>query len=98
MRTSLNGIARRVGALESYAEQVAQADDRYRELQQIQALTDGSSDVLDFLARTARDDLAVAEIEGLTGEAAAVAAFFTTALESAKEAAVIALPTRTTAA
>ncbi|MEU7046603.1 hypothetical protein AB0A77_36915 [Streptomyces varsoviensis] len=98
LRASLDGITRRVEALESYAEQVAQADDRYRELQQIQALTDGSDDVLDFLARTVRDDLAVAEIEGMTGEAAAVANAFTTALESAKEAAIIALPTRTTAA
>ncbi|WP_432158061.1 hypothetical protein [Streptomyces sp. bgisy153] len=93
LRASLDGITRRVNALESYAEQVTQADDHYRELQQIQALTDGSGDVLDFLARTARDDLAVAEIEGMTGEAAAVADAFTTALESAKEAAVIALPT-----
>ncbi|MFK0142617.1 hypothetical protein [Streptomyces murinus] len=97
LRASLGGITRRVNALESYAEQVAQADDRYRELQQIQALTDGSDDVLDLLARTARDDLAVAEIEGMTGEAAAVADAFTTALESAQEAAVIALPARTTA-
>ncbi|MFE1190108.1 hypothetical protein [[Kitasatospora] papulosa] len=98
LRASLDGITRRVEALESYAEQVAQADDRYRELQQIQDLTEGSDDVLDFVARTVRDDLAVAEIEGMTGEAAAVAGAFTTALESAKEAAVIALSTRTTAA
>ncbi|MEV7296864.1 hypothetical protein AB0N79_35400 [Streptomyces microflavus] len=98
LRASLDGIARRVKALEAYAEQVAQADDRYRELQQIQALTDGSGDVLDFLARTVRDDFAVAEIEGMTGEAVAVADAFTMALESAKEAAVIALPTRTIAA
>ncbi|MGW1623083.1 hypothetical protein [Streptomyces sp. NPDC002172] len=93
LRTSLDGIARRVTALESYANQVAAADDRYKELQQIHQLTEGSSDVLDLLARTVRDDLAVAEIEGMTGEAAAVAATFTTALESAKEAAAIALPT-----
>lgn len=97
LRASLDGITRRVNALESYADQVAQADDRYRELQQIQALTDGSDDVLDFLARTAGDDLAVAEIEGMTGKAAAVADAFTVALESAKEAAVIALPARKTA-
>ncbi|MFJ6669446.1 hypothetical protein [Streptomyces sp. NPDC091383] len=98
LQASLDGITRRVVALEGYAAQVAEADRQYRELQQIQALTAGGSDVLDLLARTARDDLAVAEIEGMTGEAAAVADAFTTALESAKEAAVIALPTRTTAA
>jgi len=93
LRTSLDGIARRVTALETYAAQVAEADRQYRELQQIQHLTEGSSDVLDLLARTVRDDLAVAEIEGMTGEAAVVASAFTTTLASAKEAAVIALPT-----
>ncbi|MFF2521455.1 hypothetical protein [Streptomyces liangshanensis] len=54
---------------------------------QIQVWTDSSDGVLDFLARSARDDLAVAEIEGMTGQAAAVATSFATALESAKEAA-----------
>ncbi|MET9365813.1 hypothetical protein ABZX93_33560 [Streptomyces sp. NPDC006632] len=98
LTTSLDGIGRQVTALETYAAQVAEADRQYRELQQIQKLTAGSNEVLDLLARTARNDLAVAEIEGMTGEAAVVAATFTAALESAKEAAVIALPTRTTAA
>ncbi len=73
LRASLDGITRRVSALESYPEQVAQADDRYSELREIQALTDGSDDVLDFLAHAARDDLAVAEIEDMTGQAAVIA-------------------------
>ncbi|MFD9634963.1 hypothetical protein ACFWX8_30490, partial [Streptomyces violascens] len=93
LKTSLDGIERRVAALEAYADQVAAADDQYRELQQIQQLTNGSDDVLDLLASTARDDLAVAEIEGMTGQAAAVDATFTAALDAAKEAAVVALPT-----
>ncbi|WP_073780556.1 hypothetical protein [Streptomyces sp. MJM1172] len=97
LQLSLAGIERRVSALEAYAEQVTEADERYAELRQIQQLADGSNDVLELLARTARDDLAVAEIEGMTGEAAAVSASFTAALESAKEAAVIALPARKTA-
>lgn len=45
-------------------------------------------DVLDLLARTAADDLAVAEIEGMTGQAAAVADAFAAALNSARAAAV----------
>ncbi|OKI50330.1 hypothetical protein [Streptomyces sp. MJM1172] len=94
---SLAGIERRVIALEAYAAQIKEADRQYAELRQIQQLADGSNDVLELLARTARDDLAVAEIEGMTGEAAAVSASFTAALESAKEAAVIALPARKTA-
>lgn len=90
---SREGIERRVSALEAYAVQVAEADRQYVELQQIRQLTAGSDDVLDLLARTARDDLAVAEVEGMTHEAAVVAATFTTALETARQAAVIALPT-----
>ncbi|MFJ8752061.1 hypothetical protein ACIREO_22430 [Streptomyces sp. NPDC102441] len=92
LKTSLGGVERRVLALEAYAEEVSGADGRYQELQQIRQITEGSPDVLELLARTARDDLAVAEIEGMNAEAVAVAAAFTAALESAKEAAVIALP------
>lgn len=92
---SLAGVEGRVAALEAYASQVAEADRQLKELKQIQQLTDGSGDVLDLLARTARDGLAVAEIEGLIAEAEAVAASFSAALESAKQAAVIALPTTT---
>ncbi|MDG4857070.1 hypothetical protein P8605_02665 [Streptomyces sp. T-3] len=94
LKASLEGIERRVTALEAYAAQVATADARYEEFRQIEQLAEGSSDVLDLLARTARDDLAVAEINGLAGEAAVVADTFTKALESAKQAAVEALPLR----
>ncbi|MDH6522094.1 hypothetical protein [Streptomyces sp. SAI-090] len=92
LETSLQGIERRVAALEAYAEQVAEADARYAEVREIERLTAGSTELLELLARTAADDLAVAEIEGLTDEAAVVASTFTKALESAKQAAVAALP------
>lgn len=98
LQACLDGITQRVVALEGYALRVAETDRQYRELQQVQALAAGGSDVLELLARTVRDDLAVAEIEGMTGEAAVVAASFATALESAKEAAAVALPARTAAA
>ncbi|MFJ6437851.1 hypothetical protein [Streptomyces sp. NPDC091416] len=98
LAASFRGIGRRVVALERYADQVRRADDRFQELQQIQQLTESSTDVLELLARTVRDDLAVAEIEGMSVQAAAVAAAFTAALESAKEAAAIALPAITEAA
>ncbi|WP_189177559.1 hypothetical protein [Streptomyces lasiicapitis] len=89
---SRDSIERRVTALEAYADQVTEADATYEELQQIQQLSDGSSDVLDLLARTARDDLAAAELDSLTGEAAVVAKTFARALETAKRSAVAALP------
>ncbi|MCY0939519.1 hypothetical protein [Streptomyces sp. H34-S4] len=87
----------RVAALEDYADQVREADLRYGDLLQIQQLTDGNADALDPLARTAADALAVAEIEAMTGQAAVAAKTFTTALDRASAAAVIALPTRASA-
>ncbi|MFD9819100.1 hypothetical protein [Streptomyces violascens] len=92
LRTSLAGVERRVEALEVYAKQVAEADRQYAEFEQIQHIAAGKDEVLDLLARTVRDDLAIAEIDGMTGEAAIVAASFAAALDSAKGAAVIALP------
>ncbi|CAM5597852.1 hypothetical protein Sdia_38000 [Streptomyces diastaticus subsp. diastaticus] len=92
LRASLDGVERRVVALEKYADQVVEADRRYEEWKQIEELSEDADAVLDLLARTARDDMAVAEIEGLTGQAAAVAESLTTALESARKAAFVALP------
>lgn len=92
LATSLHGIERRVAALEAYASQVAEADARYAEVREIERLDAGSDELLDLLARTTVDDLAVAEIEALTDEAAVVTSTFTTALESAKQAAAAALP------
>ncbi|MET9834428.1 hypothetical protein ABZ078_35225 [Streptomyces sp. NPDC006385] len=92
LATSLHGIERRVAALDAYASQVAEADARYAAVREIERLDAGSDELLDLLARTAVDDLAVAEIEALTDEAAVVASTFTKALESAKQAAAAALP------
>ena len=91
---SRDGIERRVKALEAYASRVAEADRRYEELRQIQELTEGDSEVLDFLARTVRDDLAVAELEGITGGASIVVESLRNAITSARRAAVVALPDR----
>ncbi|MEU6680872.1 hypothetical protein [Streptomyces sp. NPDC046925] len=92
LEVSRDGLERRVAALEAYACQVVQADAGYEELQQLQLLSDTSPELLDLLARTVRDDLAVAELDGLTGEAAVVADTFTKALKAAKQSAVAALP------
>ncbi|KOV41911.1 hypothetical protein [Streptomyces sp. H036] len=92
LATSLHGIERRVAALEAYASQVAEADARFAEVRKLERLAEGRDELLDLLARTAADDLVVAEIDALTGEAAVVAATFSKALESAREAASAALP------
>ncbi|MET9083645.1 hypothetical protein ABZX77_17415 [Streptomyces sp. NPDC004237] len=86
-----------MAALEAYPEQVTEADTRYAEVREIERLAAGSSELLALLARTAADDLAAAEIEGLADEVAVVASTFTRALESAKQAAVAALPLKSAA-
>ncbi|ESP95642.1 hypothetical protein B591_30613 (plasmid) [Streptomyces sp. GBA 94-10 4N24] len=92
LRASLDGVERRVAALEAYADRVVEADRQWEEWRQIEELSEGADAVLDLLARTTRDDMAVAEIEGMADQAAVVAEALTNAVESAKKAAVIALP------
>ncbi|MEU2593834.1 hypothetical protein ABZ630_24190, partial [Streptomyces albidoflavus] len=92
LRASLDGVERRVVALEAYAARVVEADRQWEEWRQIEELSEDADAVLNLLARTARDDMAVAEIEGMAGQAAVVAEALTSAVESAKKAAVIALP------
>ncbi|WP_327257264.1 hypothetical protein [Streptomyces sp. NBC_01244] len=97
LRVSRDGIEQCIAVLEEYAAQVCEADLRYRELQQIQRLVEGIAEALDLLARAAADALAVAEIEAMGTEAVIVAKAFSTALDRASAAAVIALPTRASA-
>ncbi|MGW2686430.1 hypothetical protein ACWC6I_25150 [Streptomyces sp. NPDC001414] len=87
LQTTLDGIERRVTALETYAEQTAEADQRYAEFLQIQQISAASSDLLELLARSVRDDLAVAEIDGLTEQATTVGEAFKSALAEARESA-----------
>ncbi|MFJ3182404.1 hypothetical protein ACIPJN_29010 [Streptomyces sp. NPDC086796] len=94
LQTALGGIERRVTALETYAEQTAEADRRYAELLQIQQISAAGAELLELLARSVRDDLAVAEIDGLTNQATTVADAFKAALAEARESArALAAPT-----
>ncbi|MEU8892970.1 hypothetical protein [Streptomyces sp. NPDC048442] len=68
----LQSVTRRIEALEAYADQTSVADAHYREFEQIQQLAEDHDRLLNFLARTASDQLAVAELEGLTEEAATI--------------------------
>ncbi|MEU4080430.1 hypothetical protein [Streptomyces venezuelae] len=92
LRISLASIGRRVEALENYAAQITEAEKRRRELRQLRRLTTGTEELFDLLAATARDDLAVAEIENMSGEVAKALALFNEALQSAQDAAAMALP------
>ncbi|MEW1760363.1 hypothetical protein AB0393_28115 [Streptomyces cyaneofuscatus] len=92
LRISLSSIGRRVEALEHYATQITEAEQRRRELRQLRQLTTGDEELLDLLADTARDDLAVAEIAEMSGEVAKALELFNDALQAAQEAAAAALP------
>ncbi|MER6365842.1 hypothetical protein [Kitasatospora sp. NPDC001527] len=92
LATALQGIERRVVGLETYAEQVAEADAKFNEWRQAQQLTADSDDVLTLVARTASDELSAAEVASLVGQAAGAAAQFERAAESAREAGARALP------
>jgi hypothetical protein len=83
----------RIRALERYAEQVAAADVAYQDWQ-VALRQAGLNDVyLDLVARTAADELAVAELDELTGRAAIMAGVVKSSLRDATAAAdVLALP------
>jgi len=83
----------RIRALERYARQVAAADAAHRDWQA--ALVQGGlNDVyLDLVARTAADELAIAELDELTDRAAATAQVLTSSLrDAATTGAALALP------
>ncbi|MER6346019.1 hypothetical protein ACWC10_22920 [Streptomyces sp. NPDC001595] len=69
LRLSAGALMQRVTALEEYAEHTRAADAAYRDWQAVQELEELSDDMRELLARTVRDELAVAEIEGLADRA-----------------------------
>jgi hypothetical protein len=77
---------RRVQALETYATQVISADKRLAELKAVEKLESRSSGLMDLLARTSTVDIAVAELNELTGHAATLVESYRTALAAAREA------------
>lgn len=77
---------RRVIALETYAEQVVEADACYAEMNAIQLLESSSEGLMDLLARTSAVDAQIAEVGVLTGQAAALVEGYRTALAAAREA------------
>ncbi|POX51848.1 hypothetical protein C3489_19260 [Streptomyces sp. Ru71] len=69
LQLSAEALEERVEALERYAEHVRAADEAYRDWQAVQELEELGDDMAELLARTVRDELAVAEIEGLADRA-----------------------------
>ncbi|MFC9035189.1 hypothetical protein [Streptomyces arboris] len=87
LHTALEGIERRVTALETYAAQTAQADLRYTKLLQIQQISATGSELLELLARSVSDDLASPRSTAAPPQAATVAGAFKVALAQARESA-----------
>lgn len=86
-------IVSRVAALERYAAEVGAAGTAYQDWQDALRFSDLNDRYLDLVARTAADEHAVAEISGLTEQAAAAAgAFRDTAGQVSQAAATLALP------
>lgn len=65
LKASAQALIRRVEALERYAERARAADAAYREWRTVRELEELGADTREMLARTVRDELAVAEIDGL---------------------------------
>ncbi|MEU5994130.1 hypothetical protein ABZ806_34605 [Spirillospora sp. NPDC047418] len=61
-------IQRRVAALERYADRAKAADAQYLEWEAFKEIEEIEADVRELLARTAQDDLAVAEIDRLSAD------------------------------
>ncbi|MFE7194487.1 hypothetical protein [Kitasatospora sp. NPDC057541] len=98
LATARQGIERRVAGLETYAEQVAEADARFAEWRQAQQLTADSDDVLTLVARTTSDELSAAEVAFLVGQAASAAAQFERAASAARDVGARVLPSEGNAA
>jgi hypothetical protein len=85
--------ADRVGALERYAEEVATADVAHNDWHQALRLAGLNDRYLDLVARTAADELAVAELGDLAGQAAITVQVLKDSLREASAAAeALALP------
>lgn len=65
LRLSSSALEERVEALERYAENTRAADAAYREWEAVRELEELGEDMHELVVNTVRDELAVAEIEGL---------------------------------
>jgi hypothetical protein len=88
-----DATAERVSALERYASQVEAADDAHGDWRQALRLAGLNDRYLDLVARTAADELAIAEIASLTEQAAVTVHVLQDSLRDASLAAeLLALP------
>ncbi|MFB4313653.1 hypothetical protein [Actinomadura sp. 21ATH] len=85
-------VTERIEAVERYAEQVKAADQALLQWKTLQRLADSNDAYGELLARTVRDELAIAEIDGLTDEAARVEEALRRSVEKARRTGLTLLP------
>lgn len=79
-------VTKRIEALERYAARTRAADEALMELHALRALAEGNDDYRELLARTVRDELALAEIDGLTERAQLIEEALHASVEQARSA------------
>jgi hypothetical protein len=87
LELATNATVSRIKALERYATQLRAADDALRDWHNAQRASGLNDRYLDLIARTAADEHAIKEIQGLTDQAAAAAEAFRDSLDQASMAA-----------
>ncbi|MGI5165056.1 hypothetical protein ACQEU3_11935 [Spirillospora sp. CA-253888] len=86
LELAAESLERRVVALEEYAERAASVDEVLLELRALQELADDGDDYRGLLARIVRDDLATAQIKGLTEQARQIEEMLRATVEEARRA------------
>ncbi|ROO83014.1 hypothetical protein EDD29_0502 [Actinocorallia herbida] len=94
LRLATASVTERIEALEAYAARVKAADEALHQWETVQRLAARGDAYQDLLARTVRDELAVAEIEGLTEQARVVEEALRASVEKARRAGLALVPER----
>jgi hypothetical protein len=92
LKLATASVTERIEAIERYAEQVTAADRALLQWKTLQRLADSSDAYGELLARTVRDELAVAEIDGLTDEAKKLEEALRRSVEKARRTGLTLLP------
>ncbi|MEV4673316.1 MULTISPECIES: hypothetical protein [Actinomadura] len=92
LKLATASVTERIEAIERYAEQVKAADLALLQWKTLQRLADNSDAYGELLARTVRDELAIAEIDGLTDDAKQVEEALRRSVEKARRTGLSLLP------
>jgi hypothetical protein len=92
LNLATESVIKRVEALERYAARTRAADEALLELRALHALAEGNDTYRDLLARTVRDELAIAEIDDLTARARQIEEALNATVDQARRAGLSLVP------